>query len=144
MFAAFNTSHLPANSTQRRFNAPFQLEGVVDFIKRLDPTRLVDLNSGGGANKFGLGDVNDLHTYTDPRDVPPAPHQYGMIGEYSNVATYVEGHEWQPSRCKAMKHMNSSGEMADYFVFTLQKIQSMVGHVSASICKLCHHCRALL
>ena len=54
-------------------------------------------------SRYHLGDVNDLHLYTDPRDVPAWPHQYGMVGEYSNVASYVPGHEWQPGRCHAMK-----------------------------------------
>jgi hypothetical protein len=134
MFAAFNSSHLPANSTAPRFAAPIQLEGVVALVRRLDwNSRLVDLNSGGGANKFGLGDVNDLHLYTDPRDVPPAPHQYGLGGEYSNVASYIPGHEWQPGRCKAMKAMDNSSEMANYFIKTLGELEAVVAHVSASI-----------
>ena len=47
------------------------LAQVLALIKSLDVNRrLVDMNSGGQANKFGLGDVNDQHLYTDPRDVP--------------------------------------------------------------------------
>ena len=33
----------------------------VDLVRRLDPSRLVDVNSGGPANGYGLGDVNDIH-----------------------------------------------------------------------------------
>ena len=137
MFAAFNSSNLPSNSTKPSFDAPFGLQGIVDLMRKLDPTRLVDLDSGGGANKFGLGDVNDLHTYTDPRDVAPVPgrRRYGMIGEYSNVASYMPGHEWQPGRCKVMKHMNTSAQMADYMIYTLRLIEqdALLGHVSASV-----------
>ena len=34
---------------------------LVDLVRRLDPSRLVDVNSGGPANGYGLGDVNDIH-----------------------------------------------------------------------------------
>jgi hypothetical protein len=44
---------------------------ILALIRSLDVNkRLVDMNSGGSANKFGLGDVNDQHLYTDPHDVP--------------------------------------------------------------------------
>jgi hypothetical protein len=76
------------------------LRAVVATIRSLDSnSRLIDINSGGPANGLGIGDVNDCHTYTDPKDVPITQNQYGMIGEYSNVASFVVGHEWQPGQC---------------------------------------------
>ena len=54
------------------------LEEILATIRSLDSNhRLVDMNSGGPANKLGLGDVNDQHLYTDPRDVPITKGQYG-------------------------------------------------------------------
>ena len=110
------------------------LAQVLALIKSLDVNRrLVDMNSGGQANKFGLGDVNDQHLYTDPRDVPITPNQYGMVGEYANVASFLPGHEWQPGRCAAMKLMNTSTEMADYFIKMAVELEAVVDHVSASV-----------
>ena len=73
------------------------------------------------------------HDYTDPRSVPVAPGRYGMVGEYSNVAAFLPGHEWQPGRCHAMKPMNTTAEQADYLIKTLAEIEAVVGAVSASV-----------
>ena len=37
---------------------PFDVAGIVQLIKELDPTRLVDTDSGGGANNMHIGDVS--------------------------------------------------------------------------------------
>lgn len=124
------------NNTNGHYNLQgWTFEKIIAFIKSLDSnSRLIDLMSGGPEDiLLGLGDVDDRHLYTDPGDVQPVPNRYGMIGEYSNVASYSQGHEWQPGRCKTMKHMNTSAEMADYFIKTLQEIEQVVGHVSASV-----------
>jgi len=130
------------------------LEEILATIRSLDSNhRLVDMNSGGPANKLGLGDVNDQHLYTDPRDVPITKGQYGerstlayvwrlallirwrtgMVGEYANVASFVPGHEWQPGRCAAMKVQNTSAEMVAYFIKMAAEIEAVVDHVSASV-----------
>merc|ERR1712176_1187730 len=103
-------------------------------IKSLDSNRrLVDVMSGGPANALGLGDVNDAHTYPDPTDIPVTPHRYGMIGEYSNAASFVPGHEWQPGRCSSIKKQNTSDEMEGYFIKTARELEAHVGHISASV-----------
>jgi hypothetical protein len=56
-----------------------------------------------------------------------------MVGEYANVASFLPGHEWQPGRCKAMKTMNSSAQMLEYFLKMASEIEAVVGHVSASV-----------
>ena len=64
---------------------------------------------------------------------PPCHHPCPMIGEYSNVASFVPGHEWQPGRCASMKVQNSSAEMAKYFIKMAGEIEAVVDHVSASV-----------
>mgnify|MGYP007125238923 CR=1 FL=1 len=69
------TAGTPFNEGDMVSTAPWSeesyLSGILALIRSLDANnRLVDMNSGGPANQFGLGDVNDQHMYTDPRDVP--------------------------------------------------------------------------
>ena len=42
---------------------PHDVPGIVALVRSLDPTRLVDTDSGGGANNLHIGDVNDIHSY---------------------------------------------------------------------------------
>lgn len=55
------------------------------WFRKLDPSRLVDCDSGGGANDFHFGDVNDIHTYPYPGHPLPSGTQYAMIGEYGGI-----------------------------------------------------------
>jgi hypothetical protein len=40
----------------------FDVESVVALGRELDPNRLLDADSGGGANDKHLADVNDVHS----------------------------------------------------------------------------------
>ena len=84
--------------------AQFNATAVVEYVQSLDPSRLVDTDSGGPANNLHVGDVNDLHTYPYPGDPIPSFHQYGMLGEYGGIGAFVSGHEWVPSMCNSTHH----------------------------------------
>ena len=103
---------------------PHDVAGVVALFKRLDPTRLVDTDSGGRANDRHIADVNDIHSYPFPHDARPsgAPSgtpqraelawrgwrecspallgtQYAMVGEFGGIGAFVRGKEWKPQAC---------------------------------------------
>ena len=59
-----------------------QVASIVELSRQLDPSRLVDTDSGGGANNLHIGDVNDIHSYPYPGDPKPSTSQYAMIGEF--------------------------------------------------------------
>ena len=50
----------------------FDVPHVVNWTKTYDPSRLVDADSGGGANNLHIGDVNDIHDYPYPKDPKPS------------------------------------------------------------------------
>lgn len=61
-------------------------KAILNLTRSLDPSRLVDFNSGGPGNNLGLGDVNDIHDYPDPRQEGLAsPSQYGELGEFGGI-----------------------------------------------------------
>mgnify|MGYP001968213861 CR=1 FL=1 len=46
---------------------------ILQVTRDLDPTRLVDFNSGGPGNAYGIGDVNDIHSCVCVQPVPLHP-----------------------------------------------------------------------
>ena len=70
----------------------YNTAGLVDFIKNIDPTRLVN-NTSGWADR-GVGDVLDLHHYPEP--VLPEPEQKRAIvlGEFGGLGYPVPEHTW--------------------------------------------------
>eukprot|EP00490_Sorites_sp_Unknown_P000742 CAMPEP_0114658940 /NCGR_PEP_ID=MMETSP0191-20121206/16732_1 /TAXON_ID=126664 /ORGANISM="Sorites sp." /LENGTH=308 /DNA_ID=CAMNT_0001882429 /DNA_START=809 /DNA_END=1732 /DNA_ORIENTATION=+ len=72
----------------------FNVSDMVDYVRSLDDTRLIDTDSGGGANNYRLADVFDIHDYPNPQQPIPSATQYGMIGEYGGLGAFVSGKEW--------------------------------------------------
>ena len=68
---------------------------LVQVVKTLDPSRLVNQASGG--NYFGVGDVFDSHSYPDPGD-PISSAQAPVDGEFGGIAWHVNGHLWNSSQ----------------------------------------------
>jgi fibronectin type 3 domain-containing protein len=67
---------------------------LVQLVKTLDPSRLVNQASGG--SYFGVGDVFDSHSYPDPGD-PITTTQAPVDGEFGGIAWHVDGHLWNPA-----------------------------------------------
>jgi len=66
---------------------------IVDFIKELDPTRLVNPSSGWSDRK--VGDIQDIHAYPGPA-IPPLEEERAIVlGEFGGLGLPVEGHTWQ-------------------------------------------------
>jgi hypothetical protein len=68
---------------------------LVQLVKTLDPSRLVNQASGG--SYFGVGDVLDNHSYPDPGD-PISATQATVDGEFGGIAWHVNGHLWNPAQ----------------------------------------------
>jgi hypothetical protein len=68
-------------------------QAIVQHVKQLDPSRLVNEASGG--THTGSGDVCDIHSYPEP-NVPknPAPGQALVCGEFGGLSLVVPGHIW--------------------------------------------------
>jgi hypothetical protein len=64
---------------------------LVNLVKTLDPSRLVNEASGGAY--FGVGDVYDNHSYPPPGD-PTSGTEAPVDGEYGGIGCLVPGHLW--------------------------------------------------
>jgi beta-galactosidase/beta-glucuronidase len=68
----------------------FETERVVEYIRRLDSSRLI--NSASGGNFLGVGDILDVHQYPDPKFPGTDPYQAVVCGEFGGLGLPVEGH----------------------------------------------------
>ena len=110
------------------------MPGVVELVRKLDPTRLIDVDSGGGANAFGLGDVNDIHTYSATlAGVQPTAHQYALIGEFGGVGATVAGKEWQRGGCHNYQQLATAHDEATTYLGFATQLLARVGHLSGAV-----------
>ena len=65
---------------------------LTEWVKRLDPTRLVDNASGWTDQK--VGDVVDMHNYPGPGCPPPEDHRAAVLGEFGGLGLALPGHTW--------------------------------------------------
>jgi hypothetical protein len=67
------------------------VSSLVSTVKTIDPSRLVNQDSGGNN---GAGDILDVHNYPSPSCATSAT-QILVCGEYGGVAYDIAGHMWK-------------------------------------------------
>jgi hypothetical protein len=66
---------------------------IVEQVRKLDPSRLVDNASGWNDRK--CGDVFDIHVYPGPGCPPPEKDRAAVLGEFGGLGLRIDGHTWQ-------------------------------------------------
>ncbi len=69
---------------------------IVEFTRKLDPTRLVNCASGW-TDRAGVGDVHDMHNYPGPGMFPPEEKRASVLGEFGGLGLPEKGHTWVES-----------------------------------------------
>ena len=80
---------VPFNESQGQHDTA----ALVQTIKTLDPSRLVNEASGGSI--FGSGDILDWHSYPNP-SCPASASQAVVCGEFGGVGLGITNHTWAP------------------------------------------------
>jgi len=111
----------------------FNVSASLDLMRSYDQTRLIDVDSGGDANDFHLGDVNDIHTYPWPGDTNPTTTQYGMVGEFGGVGAFIPGKEWVAGKCTTYLKVDTPQAEADAYIKMAQMLKSVKKDISVSI-----------
>jgi hypothetical protein len=95
------------------------------YVKGMDPSRLVDADSGWLDVAPGDSDVFDIHTY---EDVPNTPTRQStraiVIGEYGGIGMPIPGHIWRPGK-KNWGYQVATGE-EDYLARFRRKMAGVV------------------
>jgi hypothetical protein len=106
---------------------------LVNLVKTIDPSRLVNEASGG--DYYGVGDINDEHN--SPPANPISTAQVPVDGEYGAIDFQIVGHLWNPDLSTANYHgVNTTNDIApiyDSFSDDLVDYKSSAGRLNAAV-----------
>ena len=92
----------------------FDTKAVVDFTRAQDPTRLINMSSGGSWEP-DCGDIMDNHHYPYPAMYLWETRMANVVGEYGGIGLPLEGHLWQPDRNWGYVQYKSGDEVLDEY-----------------------------
>ena len=100
----------------------YDTERLVPWVKKLDPTRLVD-NASGWTDKK-VGDVIDMHRYPGPGCPPPEPDRAAVLGEFGGLGLAIDGHTWT-QKSWGYQGMASRRALSKRYVGLLRKVYEL-------------------
>ncbi len=112
---------VPFNEGWGQYDTP----RIVDFIKELDPTRLV--NNTSGWTDRGVGDVLDIHSYPGPAAPPNEPFRAGVLGEFGGLGLPLKGHTWQAEKNWGYRSFETREALTEAYVELLSKLKPLIG-----------------
>ena len=102
----------------------FDTARIVELVRALDPTRLVDCASGW--TDRGVGDVHDIHAYPGPGSPTPEPTRAAFLGEYGGLGLPLEGHTWQDKGNWGYRSFDSREALTDAYVRLIEDMRWLV------------------
>ncbi len=100
----------------------FETPRIVEFVRELDPTRLVN-NASGWADR-GVGDAIDWHRYPAPGSPDPEPTRAAVLGEFGGLGLPVDGHMWKKDHW-GYQGMRSPAELTRTYEKFLQQVYQL-------------------
>lgn len=70
----------------------YDTERLTQWLKSLDPTRLVD--NASGWTDMRVGDLVDIHSYPGPDCPPPESRRAAVLGEFGGLGLTLTNHAW--------------------------------------------------
>ncbi|TDD59293.1 beta-galactosidase [Kribbella antibiotica] len=109
----------------------FQAGRIADLVKSLDPTRLVNHNSGSNCCDSdpdpGNGDVIDDHMYVGPGIArAPSSTRVLQLGEYGGLGLHVPGHEWPSGNSFAYEMLPTSDALTNRYVQITSQLPDLI------------------
>jgi hypothetical protein len=119
----------------------FDVKNITDWVKKYDPSRLVNGNSGFNNNPdyqkaYGdpkNGDYVDTHIYVGPYGASvPDEHRAASLGEFGGVGLFVRDHMW-PVANNAYDYEPTKARLTDRYVFLLDKVEQLMKYKGLSV-----------
>jgi hypothetical protein len=101
----------------------FKTNEILEFTKKLDPTRLVDGPSGWSDR--GGGDMHDLHSYPGPGMFPISEKRASVLGEFGGLGLPLEGHLWLKKGNWGYRTYKDKGELAKAYRDIVGRLQGL-------------------
>jgi hypothetical protein len=67
-------------------------QGITQLVGELDGSRLID--SASGWVDYGVGDMQDIHNYPEPKTPAQEGERALVLGEFGGLGLRVDGHSW--------------------------------------------------
>lgn len=120
----------------------FEATDITDWVKKYDPSRLVNGLSGynyapGYRPAYGdpgNGDFVDMHHYgkIEPKAMPrPDDKRAASLGEFGGKGLFVRGHLW-PVRNDAYEMMLNKETLTDTYILMLNELEQMIKYFGLS------------
>ncbi len=100
----------------------YDTEPLAQWLKGLDPSRLVD--DASGWTDMRSGDLIDIHSYPGPDAPAPEPHRAGVLGEFGGLGLEVPGHSWS-THCWGYVMLTNDMELASRYAETFKHVWRM-------------------
>ncbi|OQP40579.1 hydrolase [Niastella koreensis] len=119
----------------------FDVKEITDWVKKIDPSRLVNGNSGFNNNPDfqkaagdpGNGDFVDTHIYVGPNGASkPDGKRAASLGEFGGVGLFVQGHMW-PVENNAYAYEPTKDRLTDRYVFLMDQVEQLMKYQGLSI-----------
>jgi len=105
---------------------------IVEWIKELDSTRLVD-NASGWADR-GVGDVHDIHSYPGPDVSSNEPNRAAVLGEFGGLGLPIKGHIWQDKKNWGYRSFENAEDLTHAYIELIEKLKGLIkGGLSAAV-----------
>jgi len=119
---------VPFNEGWGQYDTP----RIVDLVKKLDPTRLV--NSASGWTDRRVGDIHDIHSYPGPAKPPNEAGRAAVLGEFGGLGLPIKGHTWQDERNWGYRSYKTRDELTDAYLALLENLRLLIGEgLSAAV-----------
>jgi len=112
---------VPFNEGWGQFDTP----RVVELVRKLDPTRLV--NNASGWTDRGVGDVHDIHSYPGPAVPRLEDKRAAVLGEFGGLGLPLPGHTWQAEKNWGYRSYTTQDELTDAYIALIKKLHPLTG-----------------
>jgi beta-galactosidase/beta-glucuronidase len=103
----------------------FKTAEIVDFIRGLDGTRLI--NPASGWTDRNVGDIKDIHAYPGPAMPDPEKNRAIVLGEFGGLGLPVEGHTWQTKDNWGYRSFEDRDKLFEAYMGLINQLMPMVG-----------------
>lgn len=102
----------------------FKTEDITAWVKRYDPSRLV--NSASGGNFYPVGDMLDIHNYPAPDLAMYDGKRVCVLGEYGGIGLPTENHLWVKDKNWGYVQYKTSEEATNAYVELAEKLKALI------------------
>jgi hypothetical protein len=96
---------------------------TADFVKKLDPSRIVNSVSGWTDRK--VGDVHDIHVYPGPGSPRPEDRRAAVLGEFGGLGLPVPENSWRKTGW-GYQSFQTKAELTDRFVGLFRNLHFLI------------------